>query len=342
KVRLARVAEARAAGKKFNHSHDWPRAAMWDAPDVPDDELQEGEIAARAVALLRERAQTPERPFFLAVGFLKPHTPYVAPKRYWDLYDRAALRLPANQFPPQYAPPWAVPVGLGMGGFANAPQGAPDDELKRTLLHAYLASISYMDASAGRVLAALDELGLARNTVVAVLGDHGYQMGEHGSWNQKHCNFETATRVPLLVRAPGMAAAGSSTGALVELVDLYPTLAGLAGIDAPASLEGTSFRPLLAQPQRPWKTAAFSEMPRAGKLGRAIRTERHRYVEWTDAGGAVVARELYDHATDPSENQNLAGQAANGETVATLARQLRAGWRAARPARLTSSPPPKS
>lgn len=156
-------------------------------------------------------------------------------------------------------------------------------------------------------------------------------MGEYGSWGHKHANYEMATRAPMLVRAPGMKAGGQATSALVEFIDLYPTLAALAGLPAPARHEGHSFGPLLEQPARPWKTAAFSEMPRSLGLGRAIRTDRHRYIEWTNKSGAVVARELYDHRIDPEERENVAGSPANQMVVENLADQLHAGWKAALP-----------
>jgi arylsulfatase A-like enzyme len=333
KLRLDRIAAARAAGKVFNHSHDWPRGDMWDAPDVADDELQDGEIATRAIAALRERAQHRNEPFFLAVGFLKPHSPYVAPKRYWDLYDAAKLRLPDNRTPPQGAPAFAAPRGVEQN-YPNSlkPAGSsPDEAYQRTMLHAYLASISYMDAQAGRVLAALAQLKLDRDTIVIVIGDHGYQMGEHGSWGHKHTNYETSTRAPLLVRTPDLKARGQATMGLVEFVDLYPTLAELAALPAPAGVEGVSFAPLLTQPARAWKQAAFSEIQRGQWLGRALRTAQWRYVEWADKDERIVARELYDHQNDAQENFNLAALAERQELVRQFSQQLRAGWRAALP-----------
>jgi arylsulfatase A-like enzyme len=183
-------------------------------------------------------------------------------------------------------------------------------------------------------LDALDAAGLRDNTIVVFAGDHGYLMGEHGSWGHKHSNYEMATRAPLLVAAPGMKAVGKSTRALVEFVDFYPTLAELAGLPAPVRHEGTSFAPLLQTPDRLWKRAVFSEMNRAGKLGRAIRTDRYRYVEWTDRSNALTGRELYDYQTDPHETENLADHPGHAGRVAELAAQLAAGWREAVPRRL--------
>lgn len=325
------IAEARAAGKAFKHSHDWPRGEAIDAPDVPDDALRDGETAVRAAKFLRDRAAAKDGPFFLAVGFYQPHLPFVAPKKYYDLYDPATLPLPTNDTPPRGAPAGTFNPGM-VANYANFP--APerrDDAFKRRYLHAYLANISYADACAGRVLAALRDTGLADNTVVLVLGDHGYLMGEYGSWGHKHANYEMAVRAPLLVSAPGMAARGRATPALVEFVDFYATLAELAGLPAPARHEGLSFAPLLAQPDRPWKSAAFSEMVRAQRLGRTVRTADFRYVEWTDKAGAVVARELYDHRRDPAEMENLAAAPVHAARVADLSARLAAGWRGALP-----------
>jgi iduronate 2-sulfatase len=330
-IRQRLIAEARAAGREFNHSHDWPRGGTWEAPEVPDEELRDGETAARAADFLRSRAGRDE-PFFLAVGFYQPHLPYVAPRKYFDLYDPDRLPLP-DETPPRGAPRGTFIAGMLDRYLDFPPVEQRDAAFKRRYLQAYLANISYVDACTGRVLDALDAAGLSDTTLVVFLGDHGYFMGEYGSWGHKQANYEMATRSPLLVRAPGMKAAGQATPALVELVDLYATLAGLAGLPAPARHEGWSFAPLLDEPARPWKTAAFSEMPRRIGLGRAIRTDRHRYVEWTNPAGAVVARELYDHRTDPEERENIAGAHGNRALVDDLAARLHAGWPAALPPR---------
>jgi iduronate 2-sulfatase len=331
-IRERLIAEARAAGKEFKHSHDWPRGAAFEAADVPDESLRDGETAQRAAAFLRARAAAKDGPFFLAVGFYQPHLPFVAPKKYFDLYDPEKLPLPANDLPPRGAPPGTVNVSMAAAFHAFPPPGQRDAAFKRRYLQAYLANISYMDACAGRVLDSLRDTGLHHNTIVVFIGDHGYLMGEHGSWGHKHCNYEMAVRAPLLVAAPGMNARGQSTSALVEFVDFYASLAELAGLPAPARHEGLSFAPLLDTPARPWKSAAFSEMQRGQRLGRTLRTADVRYVEWTNNVGAVTARELYDHRTDPHETKNLAADPVRTAQVADLASRLAAGWRAALPA----------
>lgn len=333
KVRQAHIEADRAAGVVYAHSHDWPRGEAIDDPDIPDDALRDGETALQAAAYLKARATQPEQPFFLAVGFYQPHLPFVAPKKYFDLYDPESLPLPTPDHPPAGAPPYTLNLGM-VKNYRHFP--APEnqtDAFKRRYLQAYLANISYVDACAGVVLNALEQTGLADNTIVLFLGDHGYYMGEHGSWGHKHSNYEMATRSPLLARAPGMKGAGQATSALVEFVDFYPTLAELARLPVPPQLEGISFAPLLDDPARPWKSAAFSEMQRANKLlGRSLRTATHRYVEWLGPQGRqVVARELYDLGSGTIETVNLADDPAQASLLSELARQLKAGWRAALP-----------
>jgi arylsulfatase A-like enzyme len=330
-IRERLIAEARAAGKEFKHSHEWPRGTAFDAPDVADEALRDGETALRAAEFIRSRATQSDRPFFLAVGFYQPHLPFVAPKKYFDLYDPATLPLPANDTPPRDAPPNTVSVGMVKDYRDFPPHEQQDEAFKRRYLQAYLASISYMDACFGRVMAALRETGLADNTIVVVIGDHGYHMGEHGSWGHKHSNYEIAVHSPLLVAAPNMTARGRATSALVEFVDLYASLADLGGLPAPARHEGLSFAPLLDSPTLPWKQAAFTEMTRGQRLGRAVRTADFRYVEWTDKSATVVARELYDQVGDPAETRNLIDEPARAPQVAELAALLAAGWKKALP-----------
>jgi iduronate 2-sulfatase len=309
-------------------------SGAFESVDCADDELLDGACAREAIAQLREFAEKPGQPFFLAVGFANPHVPWVAPKKYFDLYDPAKLVLPANNYPPKDAPEFAAQTGNDFLQYAGVPQTKPlPPEFGRQCLHAYLAAISYVDAQVGRLLATLEETGLAKNTIVVFWGDHGYYMGEHSWWGGKHNNYHGATRVPLLVAVPNQKSAGQHTRGFVELVDLYPSLAELCGLPAPrdaAGLEGTSFAPLLAEPNRPWKNAVFSQYPKGGHLGTAMETDRWRYVEWRD-GAKLVTRELYDHSVDPEENQNLAGRAEYAATLTTLGAQLAAGWQGARP-----------
>lgn len=305
----------------------------FESVDCTDNSLRDGDMAREAVTALRDYAKNPEQPFFLAVGFSNPHVPWVAPKKYFDLYDPAKLTLPANNFVPRNAPPFAATSGEDFYWYAGVPSAKPlPEEYARQCLHGYLAAISYIDAQIGRLLAALEENEQARNTVIVLCGDHGYYMGEHGWWGGKHNNYNGATRAPLIISVPGQKSAGRKSSALVEFVDIFPSLTEICGLPAPkdaSGLEGASFAPLLENPDKPWKTAAFSQYPRGGKMGTAMQTERYRYVEWQD-GKAVVARELYDHRTDPAENENIINSA-DPALLQSLAEQMKSGWKGALP-----------
>jgi arylsulfatase A-like enzyme len=312
-----------------------PRGPAFEAGEVEDTFYTDGRTAELAVATLRELSRKPE-PFFLAVGFAKPHLPFVAPKKYWDLYDPAKIQLATNRFRPKDAPEYAIQPGGELRSYHGIPAGSIPDELARQLKHGYYAAISYMDAQLGKVLDELDRLGLTDKTIIVLWGDHGWKLGEHDAWC-KHSNCEHDTNAPLLVAAPGLKARGVRTDALVEFVDIYPTLADLAGLPLPAHLEGLSFKPLLESPARPWKTAAFSQYPRSldGRpiMGYSMRTDRHRFTVWVQRNdhSKVVALELYDHQTDPQENTNVAALPANTALVERLMTQWRAGWKGARP-----------
>lgn len=300
----------------------------WLAADGEDIEQTDGKIAAEACRLLREHK---DKPFFLGVGFFRPHTPYVSPKKYFNLYppDQIALA----QVPPgdrEGKPAAAITV--------RPPHYGMNEEMQRTATQAYLASVSFMDAQFGIVLDELDRLGLAQNTIVIFMSDHGYHLGEHGQW-QKMTLFEEVARVPLIIAVPGMKASGKATSRLAELVDLYPTLADLCGLKPPADLEGVSLRPLLDDPDRAWRKGAFTQISRLAKgrfvpgqktkaEGRSVRSERYRYTEW-DNGEAGV--ELYDHTNDPLELHNLAADPKAEAVVKELKALLHADWKPARP-----------
>ncbi len=331
------VAEAKAKAKAANEDVSKVRGLPVEAPAVGDGELNDGWTAARAIEILKERKGKAE-PFFLAVGFAKPHLPFVAPKQYWDMYDPAKLPVSTSAEPPAGAPKYAPQFGGELRAYVGIPKsGAVPADTSRRLVHGYYAAVSYMDAQLGRVMDALREAGLADNTVVVLWGDHGWHLGDHGMWC-KHTNYELATRAALVMSVPGQRAAGRSCDRLVEFVDIYPTLAEVCRLPAPAGVEGHSFAPLLGDPARPWKAAAFSQYPRPGGpgvgplMGYAVRSDTHRYVEWRKRdGGEVVARELYDHRIDAAEDQNVAADAANRDVVAGLARRLADGWRANAP-----------
>lgn len=305
------------------------RGPSWEDPDVPDNALPDGKTTDKAIEVLR---QAKDKPFFLAVGYLKPHLPFVAPKKYFDLYPPDTLSLADNPFPPRDCPDIALTNWGELRAYSDIPpQGKLSDQKARELVRAYYASTSYVDAQVGRLLDELDKLGLADNTVVVLWGDHGWHLGEHGLWC-KHTNFEIATRSPLLFRAPGQKKPGAKTDALAEFVDIYPTLCELCGLPLPEGLEGTSLAPVLDDPARPWKKAAFSQYPRGKVMGYSLRTARYRYTEWQERpGGKAIARELYDYQADPAGNANIAEKPENAELVGQLSKLLNAGWRAALP-----------
>lgn len=287
-----------------------PRGAATECADVPDTAYGDGMIADEAIARLRAAKDKPGEPFFIAVGFLKPHLPFVAPKKYWDLYDRAAFPLPRLRVPPIGAPEFAPQFGGELRQYSDMPEvGLIDDAKTRLLIHGYHAATSYMDAQFGRVLDALEKNGFAKNTIIVLWGDHGWHLGDHGMWC-KHTNYEQAARIPLIVVAPGVAKAGAKTGALAESVDIYPTLCELAGLPAPQGLDGASFADALKNPATMTKEAVFHVYPRSQMMGRAVRTARYRLVEWKTIGepADTAVLELYDYEADPDETKNLAAE----------------------------------
>ncbi len=328
------TAEGTKAGKKNI------RGPAFEGADVPDNTFQDGKVAELAVATLQEISQKKE-PFFLAVGFIRPHLPFVSPKKYWDLYDPAKIELAPNKFYPKDAPDYAIRKnGNEIDNYHGIPAGSIPDDIARQLKHGYYASVSYTDAQVGKLLAELDRLELRENTIVILWGDHGWKLGEHDAW-AKHSNCENDTNAPLILSVPGMKNAGAHTDALVEFVDIYPTLSELAGLPLPSHLEGVSMKPLLADPTRAWKTAAFSQYPRSsGKagakldlMGYAMRTDRYRFTVWVDRSdhSKIDAIELYDHQLDPQENTNIAKVPAHTELVQQLLAQWRKGWQGAKP-----------
>jgi len=314
------------------------RGPAFESADVPDNYFQDGKVAELAVSTLQEMSKKKE-PFFLAVGFVKPHLPFVSPKKYWDLYDPAKIELAPNKFRPKDAPDYAILPGGELRNYHGIPEGSVPDDLARQLKHGYYASISYMDAQVGKLLDELDRLDLRKNTIIVLWGDHGWKLGEHDAWC-KHTTTENDTNTALLLSVPGMKHAGAKTKSIVEFVDIYPTLVEFAGLPLPSHLEGISFKPVVENPTRPWKTAAFSQYPRnAGRsgagalMGYSMRTERYRLTVWVgrDDHTKIDAIELYDHQLDPQENFNVAKVPANGELVEQLMAQWRKGWQGAKP-----------
>jgi arylsulfatase A-like enzyme len=330
RVLAAEKADAKPAGQQ---RQDRVRGLPWEAPDVGDSELLDGGNVDTVIKIMNE---VQDRPFFLACGLANPHLPFVAPKKYWDLYDPAEIELASNPFAPRNSPDYAATSWGELRAYVGMPQKGPlSDTQAREAIHGYWAAISYIDAQIGRLLDELDRLKLRDNTVVILWGDHGWQLGDHGFWC-KHTNYEVATRVPLIISVPGQQHRGAKSERLVEFVDIFPSLCEACDLPIPASLEGTSFLPLVQQPDLPWKSAAFHVYPRTipghgNSLGRAIRTETHRLVEWKADKDGFTEYELYDLVHDPLENENIAGDARNAAVMEELKGRLHAGPKGARP-----------
>ncbi len=293
----------------------------WRATDETEAETPDGRTARRVIEIMSERR---EQPFFIGAGFHKPHQPWVAPASFFEQHPIEDVALP--QEPPNDRMDIPAPA---LGGYPEDPDHT--DEQKRQAIAAYHATVTLIDVHVGLLLDALSALGLERSTIVVFVSDHGFHLGEHGGQWRKHTQFEESTRVPLIVRVPG-GIAGSATSALVELVDLYPTLADVCGLPIPEGLDGTSFRAVIEDPRIPWKSAVFSEVQRNGAHGRSIRTARYRFTEWTPLEGDGTAEfEFYDLERDPKEYNNLANAPGQQGNRDRLAKMLRAGWRSALP-----------
>jgi arylsulfatase A-like enzyme len=306
------------------------RGPAWEDPDCGDSDLADGKVCDEVIRVMGE-VKDKDQPFFLACGFIKPHLPFVAPKKYYDLYPPGSLDLADNPFPPKNVPKIALHTFGELRSYSDIPDVGPvDDKLALELIHGYYAATSYTDTLVGKVLAALDRYGLADNTIVILWGDHGWQLGEHGIWC-KHSNFETSCHAPMICYSPDQKAPGKPSNALTEFVDIYPSLCELAGLPIPGFLEGTSFAPLMDNPDLPWKSAAFSLYPRGSVMGWSMRTDRYRYTEWGAFKQKPQFRELYDHQVDPDENENIVDKPELAETVARLSEQLHRGWRGALP-----------
>ena len=291
----------------------------WYASPKPDQYHTDGLLAADAEWVLERCAKRKDRPFFLAVGFYRPHTPYVSPKPYFDQYPEKAM--PVVQGVKEDQADLPAPA---LGSYKKEQEKLTDD-LRRQCVQAYYASITFMDAQVGHVLDALDRLGLADNTIVVFTSDHGYHLGEHGLW-QKMSVFEESARVPLIIAAPGQARQGTVVQTPVGLIDLYPTLTELCNVKAPKTLQGQSLVPMLKDPETRGRGWTLSQVTRnrpvrqGGRFfGYSLRTPRWRYTEW-DSG--KEGRELYDHSTDPRELTNLAQNPAHADTMAAISEQL--------------------
>jgi iduronate 2-sulfatase len=322
------------------------RVQPFESADFPDSDYIDGMVALETIATIR-RAVKQGKPFFIAPGFVKPHLPFVCPKKYFDLYDLDEIPLAEVGYPEDYPdfifrPDKGIPWGEYYEGTFTADY-TPEQQKK--LIQAYNACVSFIDAQIGLILDEIEELGLLENTIILVWSDHGFHLGDHGNW-KKATNFEWSNRSPTFIYVPGMTTSGIKTDAIIEYVDLYPTLLDLTGIPIPDYLEGTSFKPVIEKPDIAWKKAAFSQYPRnnARIEGYSIRTRDFRYTEWRDEvnNGEILYMELYDNREHLLESTNLAYDPQFSEKLKEHMKILRDGWKAALPpgvVNLSDNPP---
>ena len=326
KAKLAKIeVDARARGLDGAELVEFlskNRGPAVESADVPDDAYTDGIVAKKAVAMLSQFAKEKKR-FFYAVGFVKPHLPFISPKKYWDLYDRSKINISPVQHLSNGAPSFAAQNSGELinsyfkSNFERFNEGSipQNEDVQKELIHGYYAAVSYMDAQVGKLLDELERSGLDKNTIIVLWGDHGWHLGDHGLWC-KHDNYEQATRAPLIISSPGFKGGQKAQG-LSEFVDIFPTLTDLAGLTLPEGLAGKSLVPMLKNPKAEVKSYAQSQYPRNGDkiMGYTIRTKQYRYVAWYEENfrkkkilGDVkpVAVELYDYKKDALERDNLA------------------------------------
>jgi arylsulfatase A-like enzyme len=298
------------------------RAPAYESVEANDTIYRDGKLAEWGIQKLRESAQR-DQPFFLGVGFVKPHLPFQAPKKYWDMYSEGDIKLAPNPFPPKNAPEESLHDWVETRFYSNVPNEGPipeDEALK--MIHGYYASTSFVDAQVGKLLKELERLGLDKNTIVVLWGDHGWQLGEHGLWD-KHTNYRHSLHSPLIYRIPWMKG-GLVADGLNEFIDIYPTLCELTGVSQPASVQGMSLVKMLKEPSHPGKTAVFSRYQETNPLhGHTVRTEQFSYTEYSDSLDNVVAKMLFDVVNDPDENINLAQDIRYKEEVKFLSDLLK-------------------
>ncbi len=343
--------------RKITYADGWNCGPVIEIGVGEDKDYIDGAQTDLAIETLR-RIKDLDKPFFLALGYYRPHLPFAAPKKYWDLYDRDSIRMPDNPSRPVGSPSFSMNSMYELRAYAGTSKkhhpvdGTIGEDTTRLLKHGYLASVSYVDACVGKLIDAMKEMGIYENTIVIVWGDHGWKLGDLGSWG-KMTNYEIDTRVPLLVKAQGsglkaqVKAQGSrlktqgTTDGLVELVDIFPSLCELAGIPVEDYLQGISFVPLLENPDQEWKEAVFSQWHRRPKvahdggryMGYSVRTRDFHYIQWhtwdnkLKVAGDSITAELYDHRIDPYETENRVGDSKYGEELLTLGRHLRNNWK---------------
>jgi arylsulfatase A-like enzyme len=306
-----------ATSQNLTIDADTKRGMPWECADVHDTVYYDGKTAQKAIKYIKEFGNS-GKPFFLAVGFLKPHLPFNAPKKYWDLYNPEAIGIAENPEPPADAPRQATHNWGELRNYFSIPEKGPlSDSAANRLRHGYYACVSYTDAQIGVLLDELEANGLSDNTIVILWGDHGWNLGEHGLWC-KHCNFNTSLNAPLIIKVPGITN-GKENNSITEFIDIYPTLCELAGLPLPSYLEGQSLVKRLQKPERQEKDFAVSKF----NNGITLIEDKMFYTEWIDKNDSIISRMLYDHASDQDENINISEKAENADLVGALGISLR-------------------
>ena len=336
--------------RPIRYADGWNTGPAWEAADVHDTLYFDGAQTKLAKQTLNRLAKMDE-PFYLGLGYFRPHLPFTAPKKYWDMYDPEKIPIANNPNIPEGSPLYSMNSmyelrhydGFGKIGHPTSEYRMSEDTA-RILKHGYYASVTYIDALLGDLFDHMKTLGIYENTIIIIWGDHGWKLGDHNSWG-KMTNYNIDLQVPVILRYPGQDNRGAQTFAITEMVDLFPSLLEIAGIDVPEYLQGTSFAPLISNPELNWKKAAFSQFHRRPKvsadgnryMGYSINTAKHHYIEWytwdhiTGDRGEYVSAELYDREMDPFETKNIAEIEEHSALATSLSEQLASGWRNAKP-----------
>ena len=346
----AKKRDSLLALKPIRYADGWNTGPAWEAAEVHDTMYYDGAQTVLAKQTLT-RLSKMDKPFYMGLGYFRPHLPFAVPKKYWDIYEPGEIPLPINPEIPENAPLCSMNSmyelrhydGFHHIGHPTSAYRMSEDTV-RTLRQGYYASVSYVDALLGDLFSHMKTIGIYENTIIIVWGDHGWKIGDHNSWG-KMTNYNIDLKVPIIVRYPGQENRGVQTHAITELVDLFPSLCELAGIEIPNYMQGTSFVPVLENPNLPWKSAAFSQFHRRPKvsadgkryMGYSINTPEFHYIEWytwdhqTGTRGEFQSAELYDSQNDAFETVNIAEVAEMREIKKALSKQLAAGWRKAVP-----------
>lgn len=336
--------------RPIRYADGWNTGPAWEAADVNDTMYYDGAQNKLAIQTLTRLSKS-NKPFYMGLGYFRPHLPFTVPKKYWDMYDPNQIPLSNHQELTENAPAQSMNSMYELrhyDGFGHISHPFESRKLGmdtiRTLRHGYYASVSYVDKLIGDLTQHMKKIGIYENTIIVIWGDHGYKLGDHNSWG-KMTNYNIDLKVPIIIRYPDQPNKGKQAHGIVELVDLFPTLCEISGIEVPEYMQGSSLVPLIENPERQWKRAAFSQFHRRPKvsadgkryMGYAMNTKKYHYIEWYDwdpvngRKGQLRNIELYDREKDPHEKVNIAQNEALSSTVKELSSQLEKGWKAARP-----------